>query len=106
VTEGKSEATRKKYKAMIEQIVSLSGENTLQLAKPTATHRTFATTIKNDRFEELFESRECNLQSYPRYCIDIGKSKWKTFCDTINQKVIELSENNGVGQASRKVDRL
>jgi hypothetical protein len=32
VTEGKSEATRKKYKAMIEQIVSLSGENTLQLA--------------------------------------------------------------------------
>jgi hypothetical protein len=46
VTEGKSEATRKKYKAMIEQIVSLSGENTLQLAKPTATHRTFATTKK------------------------------------------------------------
>jgi hypothetical protein len=28
-----------------------------------------------------------------RYCIDIGQSKWKTFCDTINQKVIELWKN-------------
>jgi hypothetical protein len=50
VTEGKSEATRKKYQAMIGQIVSLSGENTLQLAqKPTATHRILR-DHNNDRF--------------------------------------------------------
>jgi hypothetical protein len=44
VTEGKSEATRKKYQAMIGQIVSLSGENTLSARqkKPTATTESFA----------------------------------------------------------------
>jgi hypothetical protein len=53
----------KNFKAMIGQIVSLSGENTLQLAlKTDRNSESFATTIKRSLFE-LFESRECDLQS-------------------------------------------
>jgi hypothetical protein len=90
---------------MIGQIVSLSGENTLQLAlkKPTATHRILRDHYKNDRSLRSYLS----LVSVICNCIpDIAstsvKSKWKTFCDTINQKVIELSENNVVSDKLRE----